>query len=150
MRVCFICDLDLHQSPRKPSVPYVGPVLKIRAGVLEHRKWGNKLIPQPFEDEEDHKWMHGPCAKRKGIVVSQLKRDHCVLCGHQIEVEGDGHLGEMVIRFERGYLELEVWEVELLDDEDILNIKCAGYVHFNCAVFNDGPWELPLINLCVV
>jgi len=151
VRVCLICDLDLHQNPKRPSKPYVGPILKLRTGVLEHRKWGMKLVPHHFEDEEICKWVHGPCAKRAGIVVTQLKRDHCILCGLQIEMEGDGHFGDTVLRIERGHLALEVWEVEDEDDEDAIKVRCAGYVHFNCAVMDDGPgdWRLPLINLQV-
>lgn len=151
MRVCLICDLDLHQNPKRPSKPYVGPVLKIRTGVLENRKWGTKFVQHPFEDDENHKWIHSMCAKRAGIVVSQLKRDHCILCGLPFELEGDGHFGDTVLRIERGQLELEVWEVEDDDDEDSVRVKSAGFVHFTCAVMDDGPknWRLPLIDLQV-
>lgn len=139
MRSCLICGLDLHQDPHDDK-PYVGPVLRLTTGVLEHRKWGDHLVKHTFEDEELEKWMHGSCARDEGIVVIQMKHEHCILCGNRFELEGDGCPGDMVIRFERGHIALEAWE-----EEDDLVTKTSGFVHFTCAVFDE--WGLPLTNM---
>lgn len=139
MRSCLVCAHDLQQDPDNDK-PYTGPVLRLTTGVLEHRKWGNMLIKHPFEDEQSHKWVHGCCAREQNIVVSQMKSEHCILCGNRFELEGDGHFGDTVIRFERGHIDLEV-----LGGEDDLMTKTSGYVHFTCAVFDE--WTLPLVSL---
>ena len=137
MRICLICDKDLQEDPNGDN-PYVGPVVRLTMGVLEHRKWGNRMVKHPFEDEDLCKWVHGSCAREEGIVVAQMKPEHCILCGSRFELEGDGYPGDTVLRFDRGHIELEVWE----ENDDDLRIKISGYTHFTCAVLDT--WNLPL------
>lgn len=88
------------------------------------------------------KWIHGGCAKHYGLVVSQLKLSHCVLCGQEFDPYDRDE--ECVLCIERGHLVLEVWEEEY-DDSDPFKVKQVGYVHFTCAAF-DG-WDQPLADL---
>lgn len=140
IKVCAVCDYDLHVHPATDDRPYVGPVLRVTMGVLEHRKWGTQLCSQPFEDDVMIKWMHGPCAKEAGVIVVHLKQEHCVLCGHQFILHGDGYPGDSVIRFDRGHVSMESWELE--KNENSFKSKHVGYVHYACAMHHT--WRLPL------
>jgi hypothetical protein len=120
----------------------MGPIIRIRQGVLEMRRWGPHLVGQPFTDEDKVKWVHAPCASRRGVTVSQLKLGHCILCG--VPFNPADPTDECVLRIERGHMVLDVWEEEE-EDKDPFETKQAGYVHVTCAVF-DG-WEEPLAEL---
>lgn len=133
MSICLICD--------EPVETVDEAVIRLLQGTLEHRRWGLHLKRFDFEDDDEVKWMHIQCAKRKRIVVAMLKHRHCILCGKQMELDGDGHHGDCVLRIERGVKPPE----SLTEEPEEFEANHGGYVHFVCAVFDN--WHLPLRDL---
>jgi hypothetical protein len=135
MSFCLICDEPVESDGET--------VIRLIQGTLEHRRWGLHLERFNFEDDDKEKWIHTRCAKRKRIVVAMLKHHHCILCGKVMELDGDGHHGDCVLRIERGVKPPE--PLSAFEEPENFEAKHGGYVHFICAVFDN--WHLPLRDL---